>query len=82
MRDAINALREVKLLRAIGPTDGHLDLTPVSVVRNKVVPTLKKIRAISEGYERFKGENGGQRQNRTVDTRIFSPLLYQLSYLA
>ena len=26
--------------------------------------------------------NGGQRQNRTVDTRIFSPLLYQLSYLA
>src|SRR5262249_52254760 len=25
---------------------------------------------------------GGQRQNRTVDTRIFSPLLYQLSYLA
>lgn len=26
--------------------------------------------------------NGGQGQNRTVDTRIFSPLLYQLSYLA
>ena len=26
--------------------------------------------------------DGGQRQNRTVDTRIFSPLLYQLSYLA
>ena len=25
---------------------------------------------------------GGQGQNRTVDTRIFSPLLYQLSYLA
>src|SRR5258708_4131924 len=27
------------------------------------------------------GENG-QGQNRTADTRIFSPLLYQLSYLA
>jgi hypothetical protein len=27
-------------------------------------------------------ENGGQRRNRTADTRIFSPLLYQLSYLA
>lgn len=27
-------------------------------------------------------KNGGQRRNRTVDTRIFSPLLYQLSYLA
>ena len=25
---------------------------------------------------------GGQRWNRTTDTRIFSPLLYQLSYLA
>ena len=26
--------------------------------------------------------DGGQGQNRTADTRIFSPLLYQLSYLA
>ena len=26
--------------------------------------------------------DGGQGQNRTVDTRIFSPLLYRLSYLA
>ena len=24
--------------------------------------------------------DGGQRQNRTVDTRIFNPLLYRLSY--
>ena len=27
-------------------------------------------------------DSGGQGQNRTADTRIFSPLLYQLSYLA
>ena len=27
-------------------------------------------------------ENGGQGQNRTADTGIFSPLLYRLSYLA
>ena len=27
-------------------------------------------------------EDGGQSRNRTNDTRIFSPLLYQLSYLA
>ena len=27
-------------------------------------------------------ELNGQGQNRTADTRIFSPLLYQLSYLA
>ena len=26
--------------------------------------------------------DGGQGRNRTIDTRIFSPLLYQLSYLA
>src|SRR6185312_3114982 len=30
---------------------------------------------------RYRG-NGGQGRNRTIDTRIFSPLLYQLSYLA
>jgi hypothetical protein len=26
-------------------------------------------------------ENGAQGRNRTTDTRIFSPLLYRLSYL-
>ena len=26
--------------------------------------------------------SGGQGRNRTTDTRIFNPLLYQLSYLA
>ena len=26
--------------------------------------------------------SGGQGRNRTADTRIFSPLLYRLSYLA
>ena len=28
------------------------------------------------------GLDGGQGQNRTADTGIFSPLLYRLSYLA
>ncbi len=28
------------------------------------------------------GKEGGETRNRTEDTRIFSPLLYQLSYLA
>jgi hypothetical protein len=31
---------------------------------------------------RFNVLDGGQGRNRTTDTRIFSPLLYQLSYLA
>ena len=30
----------------------------------------------------MRGFCSGQGQNRTADTRIFSPLLYQLSYLA
>ena len=30
----------------------------------------------------FTGKSGGQGRNRTADTGIFSPLLYQLSYLA
>lgn len=30
---------------------------------------------------RLSNENGAQDRNRTSDTRIFNPLLYQLSYL-
>jgi hypothetical protein len=29
-----------------------------------------------------RAKDGGEKGNRTPDTRIFSPLLYQLSYLA
>ena len=36
---------------------------------------------ISNSGSLVKGE-GGQTRNRTRDTRIFSPLLYRLSYLA
>ena len=32
--------------------------------------------------QEFQINDGGQGRNRTVDTGIFSPLLYQLSYLA
>ena len=31
--------------------------------------------------DKIEGLRGGQRRNRTADTRIFSPLLYRLSYL-
>jgi integrase len=34
-----------------------------------------------EKVPRKKAKSGAQRQNRTADTRIFNPLLYQLSYL-
>ena len=33
-------------------------------------------------WEKNGKKNGGQKWNRTTDTGIFSPLLYQLSYLA
>ena len=33
-------------------------------------------------FGRDSEKDGGQRRNRTADTRIFNPLLYQLSYLA
>ena len=34
------------------------------------------------GNKKKKSKDGGQGRNRTTDTRIFNPLLYQLSYLA
>ncbi len=38
---------------------------------------------IGSNYQKQKrSEIGGQGRNRTTDTRIFSPLLYRLSYLA
>ena len=33
-------------------------------------------------WRRLRGLDGGQGRNRTADTGIFNPLLYQLSYLA
>jgi hypothetical protein len=38
---------------------------------------MRQAMALSE----VKKENGGQSRDRTGDTRIFSPVLYQLSYL-
>ena len=35
----------------------------------------------AEAIQWLGGESGAQSRNRTSDTRIFNPLLYQLSYL-
>ena len=60
-------------------------------VRRKDAPnnlTATAVRLVTLGKafvnltKRRTGENGGRGQNRTADTRIFSPLLYQLSYPA
>jgi hypothetical protein len=45
--------------------------------RRDTLPSV--VSNLSEGDSRYRN---GQRGNRTPDTRIFSPLLYQLSYLA
>jgi hypothetical protein len=54
---------------------GHLNhpIPDVAVVSHKQKRPTKTSRALG---------NGGQRGNRTPDTGIFNPLLYQLSYLA
>ena len=46
-----------------------------------VVPVSELMRSDST-FSSDKLIDGGQGRNRTTDTRIFSPLLYQLSYLA
>jgi len=42
---------------------------------------MERLRSILPYWNRM-SDSGGQGRNRTADTRIFSPLLYQLSYLA
>src|SRR5687768_5389842 len=54
---------------------------------DKVQTKLNWISDLGESAETVTGlivkrSNGGQGRNRTADTRIFSPLLYRLSYLA
>ena len=55
-----------------------VDQTPIRVSFNSPAVLEALLRSRDFGIER----NGGQGRNRTADTRIFSPLLYQLSYLA
>ena len=41
-----------------------------------VIPCINK-----KTHSKAAGLQGGDEWNRTIDTRIFSPLLYQLSYI-
>ena len=55
----------------------------VIIVCNIIDDKLKRnIKKFTLADEFIKVLNGGARRNRTADTRIFSPLLYQLSYRA
>ena len=58
---------------------------PASVMPIVVLRILRILAGLNYRADKKTPEGrlyGGQRRNRTVDTRIFSPLLYQLSYLA
>src|SRR5262249_32905863 len=53
-------------------------------LRNREIPfdSRRKPNCWLAFWSKFFEENFGQNWNRTSDTRIFSPLLYRLSYLA
>ena len=52
--------------------------------RRRNLPSLSGMEqtTVPESGREGKRRESGETQNRTVDTGIFSPLLYQLSYLA
>ena len=51
-------------------------------VATLVQPQSRFILRGLQGTRGFRWKSGGEGQNRTVDTTIFSRMLYQLSYLA
>ena len=53
-----------------------------SALRDRPRPRSPPDRRATLAGARTTGSDGGQGRNRTADTRIFSPLLYRLSYLA
>ena len=68
----------------IGPAMGHADSRMVGRAYGKMRPSAVAARLAGRERDRqadSAGFLGAQGQNRTVDTGIFSPLLYRLSYL-
>jgi hypothetical protein len=58
-----------------------MEITPrmtAKVDRNVGATCAKAAKHLA--YWKFFGRNGARDRNRTSDTRIFNPLLYQLSY--
>ena len=76
--------------RHLGATDHGSDINETRIEETRhwldgypdALPLYNDALAQYEGAVFHHGQNGGQGRNRTIDTRIFSPLLYQLSYLA
>ena len=82
----------VRIRLSVPPVVLDAEFRGVSPLRNRTLPdsTTPYRNRHSAPNACFIGErraevldwDGGQGRNRTTDTRIFSPLLYQLSYLA
>jgi hypothetical protein len=78
----MHAMRRYKLESVGKPSPAPLVLTPsFATIPERNAPSVRRVPAKGT---RCTGpdSNGGQGWNRTTDTRIFNPLLYQLSYLA
>ena len=65
-----------------GMKSGAVAVLPLKRKLRRTSPTLGERRKKSRLIRVGTSMNGGQGRNRTTDTRIFNPLLYQLSYLA
>ena len=70
------------MIKGLSPTFTDITqwITPQAQNEN-VVPLLYQIKKQLQLLVVTASGSGGDGRNRTADTRIFSPLLYQLSYI-
>ena len=69
-------LSHISIYQKMVRSKGFEPLTFWFVAKHSIQLSYERI-----GYK-LKFKNGGSEWNRTIDTRIFSPLLYRLSYRA
>src|SRR5215510_7954434 len=69
-------------IHSVGCMRGRVFLMRVSYMRLPLTVRLHAVCMLASTIWFGAMDTGGQGRNRTTDTRIFSPLLYQLSYLA
>lgn len=77
---------KIPALRLVGPTTPKFHKTRPTAPCERKSPRISDIcrdKSVDASAEETVGRrgDGAQRRIRTTDTRIFSPLLYQLSYL-
>ena len=72
--------------RSVALTQLRFTLLTVTSSQRDLLPQVRahagRTRKTPQPLAKLRGVSGGLGQNRTADTRIFNPLLYQLSYRA